>query len=429
MTGCWTASPEYDKQHKHAQSKHTQSKYKRSEVDEFKTPPLLKTIQQECKQRERWVQKKPNQGLRWTRLAHCFLKQARVDGKWTSWKLALNALDQAFKTPSKTKPWATRIRLFLSLHRTYGVEDDLKALESGAILLSSTRKQIGQLKREYQRLLKGSLSLCSYFKTHSPQSLNDWIRQAECKKDQGFKEGMAHLNLIPTHFLTSALSQAWFYLIKGRWQSEWTSSQDGEIEFKKADHHMPNWFEIEAARAEDAEIEGRSQDALTLYQALAKKTKRGLWYHKGFILAHQLDQASTMEILKSKAYTAYMDLYQWAPEVAFDHGIIFMIRTYPKEAQKWITLIQKRRPFPQDRWLWASALLDYVQHHPLRAQTKINRILKKDVPNTHLALENLEYVASVILVSLEPKKAKRLRQSALLRSPKVIQNWSWLSRK
>ena len=390
-------------------------------------PPLLQKTQDQCQRIHRWVQKKSDQGLRWERLTQCYLQQARIDGTWDSWKLAANALEKAFQVSSKSKPWATRVRLSLSLHRTQGVENDLKNLEKGAILLSSKRKEIKHLKREYQRLLKGSLHLCSYFKSHHPYTLSDWIRKAECRKEDDLKEGITLLDTIPTSFLHSPLSLAWFHLIRGRWQSEWTSSQEGEIDFKKVDQSMPNWFEVEAARAENIEADGYFQEALELYLKLAHKTQRGMWYEKAFNLAIHLNDKEKANLLQKQTYDRYSQLYQWAPEVAFDHGIVFMIRAYPQDAQRWIDFIKQHRPFPQDRLIWASALLSYQQGHVKKAKSTIERLLTKEVPNTHLASEDLAYVASFILSISSPKKASLLKRSALLRSPKIIQKWNWLS--
>ena len=132
-------------------------------------------------------------------------------------KIALKALENVFRASSKSKPWATRIRLFLSLHRTQGVEKDLRTLEKGAILLRSKRREIEHLKREYQRLLKGNVHVCSYFKDNAAQTLNDWIRKAECRKEDGVKEGVVLLDTLPTSLLHTPLSRAWFHLVKGRW--------------------------------------------------------------------------------------------------------------------------------------------------------------------------------------------------------------------
>ena len=105
-----------------------------------------------------------------------------------------------------------------------------------------------------------------------------------------------------------------------------------------------------------------------------------------------------------------------------------MIKTHSQIAQEWITSIKKRRPFPQNRLIWASVLLAYQQGQTQKAKNEIERSLIKEIPNIHLALEDLDYVASLIVHMSPPKRANLLKQSALLRSPMVIQKWNWLNR-
>ena len=391
--------------------------------------PLVEKMAAECQALKKWAQKSSH-WQRWRKVVFCYLKQARVDGRWHPWRSALRALQQAFQSKSRSKPWLTRAQLTMSLHSTQHVQADLDQQAQAILMPRSTKEHMHSLRQELKRLTLGLSQICPTLLQSSAHTLTDWTRQAECKKNQSITAGIEWMKKIPKKLYTHAISQAWHALIVARWLQDHQRQQEAESYFQKALQHVPNWFEVDVARAEYFMMQREYRKALTLYTRLAQETQKGMWFEKMAHILWIVGEKEQAKIGYKQAIKAYKELYQWAPEVAFDHGIHLILQHDVELAQVWFEKMKLIRPLPAFSLQWIEALLLAYQGHIDKALTQLMALPKQamefiDESDFDYVVHLLNHVKRI----QSPSTVHSMRQAPVLFLPELLSKWQWLKQK
>lgn len=267
----------------------------------------------------------PGDWLVLERLAGLRLDRARLTGSYADLSAASGALDQAFTIAAPgSGPWMSRARLDYTLHRLDRVEASLSAVEARALIPSSVRAAIEDLRadvafqsgryddavRRYEAAVDADPNLAALYRLAHYR----WSTGAYDEAEALIRAAAA------SYHGASASQRAWFELQLGLMDLDRGRYLEALDHYRNGAVLCAGWWLLEEHMAEALALEGRIEEAIEIYEDVVARTGSPELMGALSALLRERDPARATHLFE-RATEIYDERLEVFPEASYGHAL------------------------------------------------------------------------------------------------------------